>query len=102
MNIEYHDSIHGIELYNYDTPKYYTETQNGVLIAEVSSIQRSPKTLLYYIGMQNGVLIIEVSAFHRSLCTYCVINSDIPCIVYLQVLSMYHRLRNSLMRSGTN
>ena len=38
---------------------------NLVLNTEVSSIQRSIDTLLYYTGTQNGVLIIEVSIFQR-------------------------------------
>ena len=36
-----------------------------VLITEVSSIQRSLNTLQYYTGTQNGVLIMEVSTFQR-------------------------------------
>ena len=36
-----------------------------VLITEVSSIQRSFDTLQYYNGIQNGVLIIEISAIQR-------------------------------------
>ena len=36
-----------------------------VLITEVSSIQRSFNTVQYYTGTQNGVLIIEVSTFQR-------------------------------------
>ena len=36
-----------------------------VLIRKVSSIQRSLNTLQYYTGTQNGVLIIEVSAIQR-------------------------------------
>ena len=36
-----------------------------VLITEVSSIQRSFSTPQYYTGTQNGVLIIEVSAIQR-------------------------------------
>ena len=36
-----------------------------VLITEDSSIQRSFNTLQYYTGTQNGVLIIEVSTFQR-------------------------------------
>ena len=36
-----------------------------VLITEVSSIQRSFNTLKYYTGTQNGVLVIEVSTFQR-------------------------------------
>ena len=36
-----------------------------VLIIEVFSIQRSLNTLQYYTGTQNGVLIIEVSAIQR-------------------------------------
>ena len=36
-----------------------------VLITEVSSIRRSRNTLQYYTGTQNGVLIIEVSTFER-------------------------------------
>ena len=36
-----------------------------VLITEVSSIQRSLNTLQYHTGTQNGVLIIEVSAIQR-------------------------------------
>ena len=36
-----------------------------VLITEVSSIQRSLNTLQYYTGTQNGVLILEVSAIQR-------------------------------------
>ena len=36
-----------------------------VLITEVSSIQRSLNTIQYYTGTQNGVLIIEVSAIWR-------------------------------------
>ena len=45
-----------------------------VLITEVSSIQRSLNTPQYYTGTQNGVLIIEVSAIQRfiieSFCMY--------------------------------
>ena len=36
-----------------------------VLIAEVSSFQRSLDTLQYYAGVRNGVLITEVSAIQR-------------------------------------
>ena len=36
-----------------------------VLITEVSLIQRSFSTPQYYTGTQNGVLIIEVSAIQR-------------------------------------
>ena len=36
-----------------------------VLITEVLSIRRSLNTLHYYTGTQNGVLIIEVSAIQR-------------------------------------
>ena len=36
-----------------------------VLDTEVSSIQRSLNTLQYYTGTQDGVLIIEVSTFRR-------------------------------------
>ena len=36
-----------------------------VLNTEVSSIQSSLNTLQYYTGTQNGVLIIEVSTFQR-------------------------------------
>ena len=36
-----------------------------VLITEVSSIQRSLDTPQYYTGTENGVLIIEVSAIQR-------------------------------------
>ena len=36
-----------------------------VLNTEVSSIQRSFNTLQYYTGTQNGVLIIEVSSIQR-------------------------------------
>ena len=38
---------------------------NLVLNTEVSSIQRSFNTLQYYTGTQNGVLITEVSTFQR-------------------------------------
>ena len=48
-------------------PLYYEHfgTLVLVLITEVSSIQRSLHTLQYYTGTQNGVLIIEVSAIQR-------------------------------------
>ena len=48
-------------------PLYYGHfgTLILVLITEVSSIQRSLSTLQYYTGTQNGVLIIEVSAIQR-------------------------------------
>ena len=46
-----------------NTVQYYTETQNGVLITEVSSIQRS---LQYHIGTQNGVLVTEVPSIWSS------------------------------------
>ena len=36
-----------------------------VLNTEVSSIQRSFNTLQYYTGTQNGVLITEISTFQR-------------------------------------
>ena len=36
-----------------------------VLITEVSSIRRSLNTLQYYTGIQNGVLITEISAIQR-------------------------------------
>ena len=54
----------GLEVY---TLQYYTGTQNGVFITEVSSIQRLLNTLQYYTGTQNGVLITEVSSNQRSL-----------------------------------
>ena len=38
-----------------------------VLNTEDSSIQRSFYTLQYYIGTQNGILITEVSTFQRSV-----------------------------------
>ena len=40
----------------------YIGTQNGVLVTEVSSTQRSLGTLQYYTGTQNGVPITEVSS----------------------------------------
>ena len=48
-------------------PLYYGHfgTLILVLITEVSSIQRSFSTPQYYTGTQNGVLIIEVSAIQR-------------------------------------
>ena len=48
-------------------PLYYGHfgTLILVLITEVFSIQRSLITLQYYTGTQNGVLIIEVSAIQR-------------------------------------
>ena len=48
-------------------PLYYGHfgTMILVLITEVSSIQRSLNTLQYYTRTQNGVLIIEVSAIQR-------------------------------------
>ena len=48
-------------------PLYYRHfgTLILVLITEVSSIQRSLNTLQYYTGTQKGVLIIEVSAIQR-------------------------------------
>ena len=48
-------------------PLYYGHigTLILVLITEVPSIQRSLNTLQYYTGAQNGVLIIEVSAIQR-------------------------------------
>ena len=58
-------------------PLYYGHfgTLILVLITEVSSIQRSLNTLQYYTGTQNGVLILEVSATQRFViekfhCTY--------------------------------
>ena len=48
-------------------PLYYGHfgTLILVLITEVSSIQRSFSTPQYYTGTQNGVPIIEVSAIQR-------------------------------------
>ena len=63
-------------------PLYYGHfgTLILVLITEVSSIQRSLNTLQYYTGTQNGVLIIEVSAIQRfaierflCTCTVCTV-----------------------------
>ena len=51
----------------------------SVLNTEVSSIQRSFNTLQYYTGTQSGVLIMEVSAIQKfaiervhCICTYTV------------------------------
>ena len=68
-------------------------TLSLVLITEVSSIQRSLNTLQYYTGTQNGVLIIEVSASqkfvierfhctcihvrHNNICTHMYIQCNI-------------------------
>ena len=49
---------------------YYTGTQNGVLITEVSSIQSSPNTLQYYTRTQNGVLVDE--RFVRDVVLYII------------------------------
>ena len=59
-----HMYTHG---YSTVEPLYYGHfgTLILVLITEVSSIQRSFNTLQYYTGTQNGVLIIEVSAIQR-------------------------------------
>ena len=69
-------------MYTYTVePLYYGHvgTLMLVLITEVYSIQRSLNTLQYYTGTQNGVLIREVSAIQRfvierfhctQICTY--------------------------------
>ena len=48
-------------------PLYYGHFGTLILVlnTEVSSIERSLNTLQYYTGTQNGVLIIEVSAIQR-------------------------------------
>ena len=48
-------------------PLYYGhfETLILVLITEISVIQRSLNALQYYTGTKNGVLIIEVSVIQR-------------------------------------
>ena len=50
---------------NYIELVIYFETLISVLITAVSSIQRSLNTLQYYTGTQNGVLITEVSIIQR-------------------------------------
>ena len=52
-----------------------------VLNTEVSSIQRSFNTLKYYTGTQNGVLIIEVSTFQRFVIErfHCIFVNLGPC-----------------------
>ena len=66
----------GMNVYTVE-PLYYGHfgTLILVLITEVTSIHRSFNTLQYYTGTQNGVLIIEVSAIQRFVierfhCTY--------------------------------
>ena len=56
-----------VQLYYTVEPLYkgHVGTIILVLITEVSSIQRSFNTPQYYTGTQNGVFIIEVSTFQR-------------------------------------
>ena len=69
-----------------------------VLITEFSSMQRSLNTLQYYTGTQNGVLIIEVSTFQSFLiewfhctmsCKYIHTYHMYSCIVCITVVHIH-------------
>ena len=57
-----------------------------VLITEVSSIQRSLNTLHYSTGTQGGVLIIEISAIQR----FVIERFHCSCFKALQVIRPLH------------
>ena len=56
---------------SFSTLQYYTGTQNGVLITEVSSIQGSFNTLQYYTGT-------EWCPYYRGFCNSEVRNKEVP------------------------